>query len=77
LRLILDEELSTRLTVPNRDTRWWRWDADTVEKRPFDLTLDDITTDQRKRIEALLRVSDIPVNDATVLEAFIEARTRR
>lgn len=82
LREIADEELSTFVKI-RRQGEWTGiftkapfFDED-VEVRPFELTLDDITTDQRKRIEQLLHASRIPVNDATVLEAFIEARTRR
>jgi hypothetical protein len=81
IREILDEELSAQITT----TRKGSWAGfftsapffdQTSQKRPIELTLDDITPGQRQSIERALRNQRIPVNDATVLEAFIEARSR-
>ena len=81
IREILDEELTTQITTTRKGTWAGLFTAapfftTTTTKRPIELTLDDITPTQRQSIERALRNQRIPVNDATVLEAFIEARSR-
>lgn len=82
IREILDEELSTQITTTRKGTWAGLFTAapfftTTATKRPIELTLDDMTAGERNAIEKALRNNRIPVNDATVLEAFIEARSRQ
>jgi hypothetical protein len=81
-REMLDGLLSSQVTV-RKEGSWMGaftsapfFDAD-VQRRPFELSVDDVPQSDRTRIEQLLRARRIPVNDATVLEAFIEARFRQ
>lgn len=81
IREILDAELSTQITTTRKGTWAGLFTAapfftTTEKKRPIELTLDDMTDRERQSIEQALRRNRIPVNDATVLEAFIEARSR-
>lgn len=82
VREILDGILSSELTV-RREGTWGGLfsDApffDTERKaRAFELTIEDISTSDRQRIEQVLRARRIPVNDATILETFIEAKFRQ
>mgnify|MGYP001575296451 CR=1 FL=1 len=81
LREILDEELNTQISS-KREGEWLGplrgrpfFDS-TVQKRPIELTVDEIPRAQRQKIEGFLRAQRLPVNDATVLETYIEARSR-
>lgn len=82
VREILDGLLSSSVTV-RREGSWMGaftsapfFDAD-VKRRAFELTIEDVPTADRGRIEKLLRDRRMPVNDATVLETFIEAKFRQ
>ncbi len=71
----LDQILGTQVTVPGsfwnifpggkpfRDER----------RRAIDLTIDDVPTDRRDKIEQRLRTRGLPVTDATILDWYIDA----
>lgn len=82
VREILDGILSSKITT-KREGSWLGaftsapfFDAD-VTSRAFELTIEDVPNTDRARIETLLRSRRLPVNDATVLETFIEAKFRQ
>lgn len=82
VREILDGILSSKITT-KREGSWLGaftsapfFDAD-VTSRAFELTIEDVPTSDRARIETLLRSRRLPINDATVLETFIEAKFRQ
>ena len=82
VREILDGILSSQITVKQSGT--WSglfssapfFDTE-VKRRAFELTIEDVTPDERKRIEEALWARRMPVNDATVLETYIQARFRQ
>ncbi len=82
VREILDGILSSQIKVRREGTWGGLFSSapffDTErDARAFELTIEDVPSSDRTRIEQLLRSRRIPVNDATVLETFIEARFRQ
>ena len=75
---IMDGLLSTSVTVPGS---WWnifpggKSFSDTPQ-RLLDLTIQDVPASERSLIEQALRRAGRPVSDATVLDLFIETKSR-